>query len=489
MRFFEDLARGAATLSVALLAACGSTSVVEGGNSTGGAGVGGSAGAGDATGAGGTSASGGSSTAGGSAGASGSAGSSGSGGALAGGSGGQTGGTGGASGGSGGAPGGGGAPAGGEAGGGATPSCLQGSLVDRVTGSTVGATDDFTTSCGSAGAGDLAFEFVAPATDYYVFDTAGSDFDTTLALFAETCAGPELACNDNFGSLPSSRLVARLEAGQRVIVAVDGNLGERGDVVLAVSRVTCPNADLGSQLGPRSLTTIGGSNQHTGSCGGEGFVEKAFRWTAPNAALYQFSVRSSEFSPALYVEQGPICGGTLLQCNDNVVGGYPAQVTRRLEAGEAVTLIVDSSDDSGAFELEIAELSEECPSLPELTGSVSATLLNGSTGATVLSPSCGWAGNMFGGEHSYPEHSYLLRRAPTAASLCTYTIASTGTFAVSLLRGSTCAGEEVECHVSYGGDEVSLSFSPSEEEDFVLMIDNQDPFGMDIEYTIEDHCP
>src|SRR5437899_115849 len=56
-------------------------------------------------------------------------------------------------------------------------------------------------SCGGGGginAPDATFLYTAPVTGSYTIDTAGSSFDTILSV-RSTCAGSELACNDDSG--------------------------------------------------------------------------------------------------------------------------------------------------------------------------------------------------------------------------------------------------------------------------------------------------
>jgi hypothetical protein len=97
----------------------------------------------------------------------------------------------------------------------------------------VGAGDDTAPSCQDLStAPDRAYAFVAPATGEYTFDTVGSRFDTVLYLLDE-CGGAELACNDDAVDHQSS-LTGTLQAGQRVIVVVDGYIQWEGDVRLNI---------------------------------------------------------------------------------------------------------------------------------------------------------------------------------------------------------------------------------------------------------------
>jgi hypothetical protein len=373
--------------------------------------------------------------------------------------------------------------------GGSNLDCVQAVLDETATASTDTAADRFTTSCGSGQAGDVAFQWTAPSTDYYAFDTRGSTFDTVVAVLDGDCTGAELGCNNNVDASPQSEVVVRLVQGQRVIVVVDGHLGAKGDVTLNVTRVTCPSTDLTGQPFPAVLSTVGGTNEHDGACGGAGFAEKSLRWVPETAGLYQFSVSTEAFFPALYLEQGPTCGGQLLQCNDNVVSGYPAQVTRWLEAGQPVTLIVDSANNAGGeFSLDVKKLTDSCPSEQPVTTPVNGVILNDSVaGSKVLSSSCAWAGNMEVGQHPYAERSYPIHINLTNLQFCSYSITADGPYLLYLISGTKCDGQEVSCIEP--ADTHNLNFSAADNGDYVLVIENHLPFTPTLTYSIATDCP
>jgi uncharacterized protein YkwD len=104
-----------------------------------------------------------------------------------------------------------------------------------LTGRTPEGADTTQGSCGGRGR-ELAFEWTAPSSGEWVFDTEGSSFDTVLFV-RSGCGGDELACNDDVrGGTVSSRLTLSLAACQTVVVYVDGfNPDDAGDVRLTVS--------------------------------------------------------------------------------------------------------------------------------------------------------------------------------------------------------------------------------------------------------------
>jgi hypothetical protein len=374
-------------------------------------------------------------------------------------------------------------------------SCIEQDLEGTVSGTTADAGNDFSASCGTGNSPDVAFRFVAPAAGYYSFDTLGSSFDTVLSLFA-SCTGRQLACNQDTAGVPQSEVVASLEKDQEVLVVVDGSVGDQGQYSLKVEPVSCPALDLTGQPFPVSLSTVGQEDNFQATCGAtpaDGRLERTMRWVPETDGLYRFSVTSSIFQPTLSVFEGGKCGGQLLQCSYNVSSGHPAEVTRRLEAGEPVTLIVDATTgEPGAFSLDVKELADACPVLPTLIDGVTGVTLDDGEGTNLLSPSCSWAGNQYNGaDQPFEEHIYPINIPATGFTNCTYALENmTGTWVAYLLRGNDCGGEELGCFSYNGGDdEASFSFSTEDAGDYLLVIENAAAFpGMSVTYDVTKLC-
>ncbi len=366
--------------------------------------------------------------------------------------------------------------------------CIESELtVGEVTEFDTSVNDDsYRASCGKGNSPEAAFEWTAPSTNYYAFDSAGSNFDTVVSVLDGDCDGDELACSNASGASPQGRAVAKVSKNQRVVVVVDGNLGESGDSRLEITPIECPTTDVSDQPLPATLTTVGGTNTHDGTCGGVDTPEKAIRYLAKSAGLYRFSASSAEFGPALYVEQGPECGGVLLQCNKNVENGHPAEVTRWLEAGEAVTLIVDGGE--GAFTLDAQMLEDPgaCAGLPTLT-SISDVVLDESA-PKLLSSSCDWAGNIgFDSQpHPYPEHAYTFTLDLGVAESCSIDVTGDMAFQGYLLRGDHCEGAQVDCEL--GSPDFHRSFSAQDNGTYTLVIENNMAFDSPITYSITTDC-
>ncbi|WP_437513472.1 MXAN_6577-like cysteine-rich protein [Sorangium sp. So ce1099] len=103
---------------------------------------------------------------------------------------------------------------------------LESSVPQTITGSTVGrpnsVSPSVTTDCGDSDSPDAGYSFTAPVAGDYTFDTFGSAFDTMLHVRNATCRGAQLACNDDT-VVEQSEVTVTLEAGQTVVIVVDGS--------------------------------------------------------------------------------------------------------------------------------------------------------------------------------------------------------------------------------------------------------------------------
>jgi hypothetical protein len=362
-------------------------------------------------------------------------------------------------------------------------------LGETVLISTAGKGQDFPLSCRAGNGDDVAYELQVPATDYYVFRTRDSGFDTALALFDDTCDGAELVCNDNVGTTLQSEIVRQLAEGDRVVVVASGSGGENGELSLSVDRVRCPELDLSDQPLPTTKNTVGGPNEHSGSCGGDGHPERAYRFVPAADGLYRFSVSTEVFDPAIYLEVGPVCGGELLGCGYARKGEWPAEITRYLTAGVAVTAIVDGRDGSGLFELNVEAIAGACPSGTGAESAIEPTVPH------LLSTSCDETGGQdFSGYRAHSDRSVLLEHSIGFGGGCTYYVLSSLPVAVSLLRGASCAGEEITCVPSTDlGDgmspryEASFDLGHDDNGDYVIVIESPQTQAT-VEYAITMSC-
>lgn len=282
-----------------------------------------------------------------------------------------------------------------------TSGCLYEGCEDEDIGSNIGpsvatgdldlADDDLPQGCANGGGDDHVVAFTAATAGEYVFDTAGSNYDTALAIFADCNPANELACDDDDGPGLTSEIVLNLAAGQQVFVAVGGFGGSSGDYILNIGAPLCGNAmlDVGELCdtgnlngedcdsqgfvgGPlacggdcasfdTSACTEGGCEDEdiggtTGaavtsgdlgiadddlpqSCAGGGGDDHVVAFTAGAAGDYTFDTEGSDYDTALAIF-ATCNAGTELACDDDGGAGSTSSITISLEAGEQVFVSV-----------------------------------------------------------------------------------------------------------------------------------------------------
>lgn len=258
--------------------------------------------------------------------------------------------------------------------------------------------------CGS-NSGDAWIEWIAPESGYYVFDTGGSAFDSTLSLRSGTCdPAPVITCNDdapvgaNIGY--ASEIIRFAEAGERFIAIIDGFDGSSGLAFLNINPLTCPSIDvldLTTDIVVEGTLAQAPSDPLT-SCGGTRVASLAYRLesTVPGGALYRFRVTSEDFDPLIALDSGPACGREPLQCNRGF-GTGSAEVVKRLfgsdddTTGNIATISVDAQGGQGDFVLTIEKIDVQCPSGIESQPDPTHWVLTGDidTFEQGLVPSCG----------------------------------------------------------------------------------------------------
>src|SRR5262249_55695285 len=120
---------------------------------------------------------------------------------------------------------------------------LGSQLPVSVTGNTSTWVNQVDPSCAfTFDAPDVTFLWTAPAAGTYEMDTQGSNIDTVLFVLNGTCAGTELACNDDDPAIaPQSRLMLSLTSGQQVVVAVT-DFGDVGTYALHITLAGAPSS-------------------------------------------------------------------------------------------------------------------------------------------------------------------------------------------------------------------------------------------------------
>jgi deoxyribonuclease-1 len=222
-------------------------------------------------------------------------------------------------------------------------------------GTTAGKPNEYSGSCGGSDASEAVLGWTAPAAGDYVFDTMGSSLSTVLYALQGSCAGAEIACNDDTDGTPQSAISLNLDLGETVVLVIDSFAQQTGDYELNITSLECPGADLGSPIGSTVIadTTTGESKLFTGSCGGSDAPERTFAFVAPKPALYTFHTLGSSLPSVIYLLDGA-CDGAELACNDDFDGTQQSAVSISLTQGQRIIVVVDGEDSlAGDFDLTI----------------------------------------------------------------------------------------------------------------------------------------
>jgi alpha-tubulin suppressor-like RCC1 family protein len=124
------------------------------------------------------------------------------------------------------------------------------------------------------------YRFTAPIAGRLIVDTAGSDYDTGLALYTGSCnALSELACNDDSGGV-TSRVTIPTTAGVTYFVLAGGYGSDAGNLVLHLNHLTPP----AFEVQPASISVVVSSNG-TFSSVLSGTLPISFQWYFSNAPL------------------------------------------------------------------------------------------------------------------------------------------------------------------------------------------------------------
>jgi hypothetical protein len=88
---------------------------------------------------------------------------------------------------------------------------------------TCGAPNQLTPWCSpSSTASDRLYSWTAPYSGSFRISTAGSSFNTVLAIY-DSWGNPYGACNDDANGTLQSQVSVSLSAGQKIIISVDGS--------------------------------------------------------------------------------------------------------------------------------------------------------------------------------------------------------------------------------------------------------------------------
>jgi uncharacterized repeat protein (TIGR03803 family) len=274
------------------------------------------------------------------------------------------------------------------------------SSAGTVRGSNVNATAEAgePNHAGKPGGRSVWYAFTSPAAGVMTIDTAGSSFDTLLAVYTGTSFATlvEIASDEESGGALTSEVRFNVQAGVEYEIAVDGYNGAVGNYVLNWSFVQTANRYPVIETHPASATVAPGAN-HTFSASAIG-TGLTYSWSlngiaVPNATAASLTVTNiDENDVGTYVLR--VTQGTLF------VDTHPVTLQmNRTGAGTQLALGADKLPDAQR-EAPPITLGE----IPSLLASdaTPASVIRGYTGTQILNtygaggsgelPICGVAG-------------------------------------------------------------------------------------------------
>lgn len=331
-----------------------------------------------------------------------------------------------------------------------------------VRGTTVGAPDTITLSCGAPrpGTPDVTFTFVPPEDGMYVFRTQ-TDYDGTLEVFDDSSAS--LGCNDDDGSTRASRVTATLSAGRTYRVVLDGYAGGMGSYELSATHPIARPAGPITAGQTVNGSTLSGTDVRTPPCGSApGTPEQIWTFTPPTTATYRLRLDSS-YDGVLAVY--PVGAPDPLMCNDDAGSTRASEIEGSLIGGQRYEIVVDGyAGGVGDYTLRLEMLSGvggapvAPPSaisssihggpLPENLGEMDARCAAAQVVGTghhtaVIEPTEGAAQVSCGSGGAGGDQVFTLVLAE-ASSVSVHAAAE---FAVALEVRATCTGQAMQCEV------------------------------------------
>ena len=217
---------------------------------------------------------------------------------------------------------------------------------------------------GVAGGRSIWYRWTAPATESITMSTAGTAFDTLLAVYTGSSVSglARVAANDDAAGLRQSMLTFEAVAGRVYVVAIDGKAGVSGSTVLSWRPTPDPPnnefveaAAIAGAAGATIDTTFAadreaGEPDHA-AAGGRHSVW--YRWTAPSTGVVTFATEDIRFDTVLAVYRGSsVAGLTRVVSDNNSGGGGRSKVSFSPTPGAVYLIAVDGvGDEMGAFML------------------------------------------------------------------------------------------------------------------------------------------
>ncbi len=238
---------------------------------------------------------------------------------------------------------------------------LAGSFV-QVRSSNVGASVESGEPAisGATGGASLWWTWTAPASGPFKINTAGSSYDTLLAVYTGSAlnALQSVAANDDVSASDhTSAISLNATAGTTYQIAVQGKAGVAGPTFLTIAPIP-PNDNFAAAqaLSGSSVTATGstlgasletGESDPTGKSGGHSVW---YQWTAPAAGHYNLAAYSTAIDTISAIYTGSSLSNlALVGANDDSISyNTDSLVSFNATAGQKYFIQIDNVDPSGS---------------------------------------------------------------------------------------------------------------------------------------------
>ncbi|MDY7004440.1 MAG: S8 family serine peptidase [Cyanobacteriota bacterium] len=210
------------------------------------------------------------------------------------------------------------------------------------------------------------WNWTAPISGLVTITTNGSDFDTVLGIYTGDSVSDltEVASDDNSGDAIESLVMFDAVEGTNYKIAVDGYLGEQGNIVLDLVQQTTPIsndnfADSATLTGTSDSATTSNLNaskeadepNHAENDGGSSIW---WNWTAPSSGLVNIDTFDSSFDTVLAAYTGSSLQElTEVTSNDDAGTDVQSEIMFEVEAGTNYKIAVDGFN-GAAGDVELA---------------------------------------------------------------------------------------------------------------------------------------
>jgi len=271
---------------------------------------------------------------------------------------------------------------------------------------------------GAVGGASLWWRWIPGATGTAVADTAGSDFDTTVAVYTGTNLATltQVASNDDAPGRTTSRVTFNAVAGQVYYIAIDGKNGATGEVALAVDNLPLNDNFSSAQDVTASFDSKGlvfadnrfatkESSESNFTVGSQTTSGNSlwYKWTAKSTGVRTVTSYSESFESAVAVYTGSSLSALTMTSS-----GFES-ATFNATANQTYYIKVDSIDTNlGLFILNINPYADATPLATEIYASPAAdssgniAAIDEASVLLYLSPNgSGWENQLFQGSVTF----------------------------------------------------------------------------------------